>query len=282
MASSSYYKLVYELPAAEEELFSVELWARGVRGLEVEEHGANVRLVAYCDDPPPSALASSSSWPRRGIRLLRRERHRERDWLAVHRRYCRPLEIGERFLIDPREPGAALPASGRILLRVPARRAFGTGAHESTRLVLEWLEELDLRGRSVLDLGAGSGILSMAALRLGAGTAVALDIDPVAAFVAHETVRLNGLEMWLIAGGLACLEGASFDLALVNILPHHWLDEAASLTRLLAAAGCVIVSGVPIEDAGEVAERLSALAWLETERRAAGEWIAMQLVRRTA
>lgn len=189
---SSYYRLSFELPVEQQDLFSVELFALGALGLVVEEARAATRLVAYCSDPLPEGLAlDGESWAERGIRILERERFRAQDWLAEHRAACRPIEIGERFLVDPREPGRAVAMDGRVLLRVPARRAFGTGSHESTRLILEWLEDLDLRGLYVLDLGAGSGILSLAAMSLGAGAVVGLDIDPVASFVSREIVRLN-------------------------------------------------------------------------------------------
>ena len=277
---SFYNRLSFELPADLEEWFSLELWARGALGVELESGRSTLRLIAYCPDPlPPELQYEGESWRRRGIRRLRRERCKSRDWLAAHREHAVPIEVGGRFLVDAREPQSVPASNGRILLRVPARRAFGTGGHESTRLVLEWLEDLDLHGRSVLDLGSGTGILSLAALRLGAAVALGVDVDPIATFVARETLRLNAVTVALVAGNLSSFSAACFDLALVNILPGEWLDQGDRLASLLAPDARLIVSGVPRGDSEEVVRRLDGLGWTMIERRSDGEWVALKLVR---
>jgi ribosomal protein L11 methyltransferase len=282
---SHFHRLSFELPEAEQEWLSVELFARGADGISTEESGSGVRLVAYCPDPLPEELSRAGhSWGERGIRLLAAERCESRDWLAAYRAASVPLAVGRSFVVDPREPEEAgdrrgIAADGRILLRVPARRAFGTGSHPSTRMVLEWLESLDLEGRRVLDLGSGTGILSLAASSLGAASTLGIDVDPVACFVAAGIRKLNPPPTRLVAGGLACLGDVVFDLALVNILPGEWLAESAELARVVAESGEAILSGVPIEQADEVSDRLAGAGFEPLERRVEAEWAALRLRR---
>ena len=281
---SYFHRLIFHLPSSEQDWFSLELFARGADGVSVDESAESLQLVAYCPDPLPTELETvGASWMARGIRLARVERRESRDWLAAYRAASVPLEIGRGFLVDPREPQESekdsRPASDRILLRVPARRAFGTGSHPSTRLVLEWMEDLDLRGRRVLDVGTGTGILSMAALHLGAAEAIGVDIDPVACFVASETLELNRSPVRLISGGLSCLAGEPFDVALVNILPREWLAEAVGLGSRLTHDGYAILSGIPADDAEEVSAELLRSSLEPVERRISGDWAVLRVRR---
>jgi ribosomal protein L11 methyltransferase len=163
---------------------------------------------------------------------------------------------------------------GRETLRIPARRAFGTGSHESTRLLLEWLEDLPMAGLRVLDVGTGSGILSLAAERLDAGQVVGVDLDPVAVWLARENCRLNGGSVRLVVGDLRCLGGAAFDLAMVNILPAEWLADASALRGLLTAGASALLSGIPRDQAAEVARAVARCGLTVREERTAGDWMA--------
>ncbi len=128
--------------------------------------------------------------------------------MATWRVQAGPIQVGEHFLVDPREPEEAtepFETDGRCLIRLPARTAFGTGSHESTRLAVELLEAEDLQGRSVLDVGTGSGILAIAALRLGARSVIALDVDPAAALLLPQTMALNELWFPAFTGGVHAL-----------------------------------------------------------------------------
>ncbi|MEJ2190012.1 MAG: 50S ribosomal protein L11 methyltransferase [Acidobacteriota bacterium] len=109
------------------------------------------------------------------------------DWLAGYRRCSRPFPVGDLWWIDPHPESPTRPPRGRQGLVIEPRMAFGSGSHESTKLVLEALETLDLAGADVLDVGTGSGVLAVAAEKLGARTVVALDIDADAVFVARQT-----------------------------------------------------------------------------------------------
>lgn len=302
----------YALPAELEDDFVAELWARGTRGVEVAGDAAaaagagGLELIAYF---PPQAGAGvgepGAVWAARGVALRERGEEPDRDWLAVWRAAARPFTVGRRFRLDPRDPddpaaGATggddegEPAADRITLRLPARAAFGTGSHESTRLALELLEEVceetPAAGRRVLDVGTGTGVLALAALALGAASAVAYDADVAAPFHARVNRRLNrrvcraagGGRLRLFAGTTAALRdasGAGFDLLLVNVLPERIRPELPRLAARLAAGGELIYSGLLAECGGEATGWFAALGLAERGRRTAGEWLALRLAR---
>lgn len=292
----SYVRRTYLVRAGEDEELAVAgLLEAGTLGVEVAAAGeGRVRLQAYFHAGvamPPVALPE-------GAVLDGEAPVEDEDWLAAYRARARPVEVGRRFVVDPREPGeqvaadsgpmAGEAADGRWLLRLPARSAFGTGSHESTQLAVELLEEVAAQrggGLRVLDVGTGTGILSFAALRLGAGPVVAFDSDPVAAFHARENCALNSLTgaraPRLFAGRVDALASLPpplrFDLVLVNALPDEILPELPAIVARLAAGGELILSGLLAERSGEVLDQLAPLVLAERSRRISGEWAALRL-----
>ena len=196
--------------------------------------------------------------------------------MAPYREGVRPFPVGARFLLDPREPQPlGRDAGGRIWLRLPARSAFGTGSHESTRLVLELLESVPLAGRAVLDVGTGTGILAFAALHLGARSATAFDNDVLAPLHAAINARLNGVEARLLAGTLAALRPEpGFDVALVNVVPEQILPEIDDLCARLKPGAMVLFSGILRVAGRDFLRRLREHGFARTASRFAGEWVA--------
>lgn len=271
---AGYRRLLYRVRARHHEALAAWLWSAGTLGLEeLAAPPGWARFVAYfaageAPGPAPAAL---------GATLESEAEQPQEDWLAVYRESARPIAIGRRLMIDPREPGSAPPArpGERILLSIPARNAFGTGSHESTRLVLELLEELPLAGRRVLDVGAGSGILGFAALALGARAVVGVEIDTPSVLQARQSARRNRLHPALVAGGLEVLApDPAFSLALVNILPERMLPWIDRLPPLLEDGGEAVFSGLLAAAAEPVIGRLSELGFTPEASRTAGEWIA--------
>jgi ribosomal protein L11 methyltransferase len=271
-----YLRRVYTAPEESREALVSTVWEAGTLGLE-----EGTELVAWFADAvdvgelPPGVMLRSEQWVA------------AEDWLAGYRSLAQPMAIGDRLWVDPREPDAppvAVPP-GRIALRIPARTAFGTGSHASTRLVLLLLERLPLAGATVLDVGTGSGILSLAAVALGARRAVGLDLDLAAALLAGQHARLNrglvdpaAVAFW--AGGVETLvPSAGFDLVLANALPHELREGATRLAGALAPAGRLVVSGVPAVDAAVALAGWESLGLRRAAELTEEEWVAWVLAR---
>jgi ribosomal protein L11 methyltransferase len=270
-------RLSYEVAAEDEDDAVARLWERGTFGVQVldgEEPGT-VRLEAYFEDGGARELP--------GARCLGSEDVPDTDWLAPYREAARPFPVGERLLLDPRDPeGSEVPVGpGRVTLRIPARAAFGTGSHESTRLALELLEETDLECKRVLDVGTGTGILAFAALTFGARSAVGFDVDPAAPLHARANARLNGLSPSFFAGSLDALAAGlaigRFDLALVNVIPEEIAGELPRLASLLVPGGEAILSGILAVAGPRVLADWRALGFEPVAERTAGEWVAFRV-----
>ncbi|HEY1435501.1 MAG TPA: 50S ribosomal protein L11 methyltransferase [Thermoanaerobaculia bacterium] len=245
--------------------------------LGFETTGAD--LVAYFREALAARIAGE-------VLRVRRIRHTlttdipEGDPLEAYRAASRPFPVGRRFWIEPgeSEPGPA--PEGRIGLRVPASRAFGTGTHASTRLALAALEDEKLEGRDVLDVGTGSGVLALAAAGLGARRAVGLDTDLDAVIVARENVRRHafGERVRLYAGPLQGCSGR-FDLVVANMLADEILPEARRLQARAGRTGRMLLSGVTREREEAVLSKLRTGRWKLTARRTEDEWISLSLER---
>jgi ribosomal protein L11 methyltransferase len=266
---------IYALPPDLEESAVALLWMAGTLGVQ-STTGADgrLRLEAWfpLEADPPEVLP--------GVELEREETVPDADWFAVWRERAQPFPVGRTLYLDPREPDDApveIP-EGRRLLRLPARAAFGTGSHESTSLALELLEDADLQGRRVLDVGTGTGVLAFAALAFGAESVTGFDLDPAAPFHARDNSALNGLHPRLFAGRLAAIrERPLFDLALINVVPEQILPEMPGLVRLLRPGGEAILSGILQERGRQVLDRMRGLGLAERDRRAAWDWVAFRV-----
>jgi ribosomal protein L11 methyltransferase len=211
----------------------------------------------------------------------------DEDWAARSQRALTAVRAG-RFIVAPPwdvPADAAVDAgtSGSRLIIIEPSRGFGTGHHPSTRLCLRLLSNIDLRGRRVLDLGTGSGVLAMAAVHNGASEVLAVDIDPDAIDAARESARLNpwaaGIR-WRVGDfrerSWEALAGAPFDLILANLTGGMLSASADRMRELLAPAGVVICSGFDEDEEEDVvrAMGLSAVGRLSEER-----WVGMVLAR---
>jgi len=271
-----YLRRLFLVPPDFEDALAADLWQAGTLGVRSEDAaGGRVLLEAWF---APDAAPFAVDWP--GAELTAEEPVPDIDWLAEYRERAQPFPVARTLFVDPREPDepAVAAPTGRTLLRLPARAAFGTGSHESTSLAVELIETLDLAGRSVLDAGTGTGILAFTALLRGARSAVGYDVDPAAPFHARDNRRLNNLEPLLFAGRSDALrETARFDLALVNVVPEQILPEMPGLVRLLSLDGGLILSGILTDRGPEVLDCMRGLGYAEADRRAAGGWVAFHL-----
>ncbi len=205
----------------------------------------------------------------------------EQDWAEAWKRAYSPIPIGQRLVIVP--AWLTNPHPERTAIFIEPGMAFGTGMHPSTRLVLAEVERLAPAATRVVDVGCGSGILSLAALKLGAGRAVGVDVDPVAVAVARRNAALNGLadRFTALAGSLDALRSpaAPFrtgDLVLANILAPVLVDLLrAGLAQVVEPGGALVLSGILAHQADEVAQAARGAGLTEARRNAEGEWVAL-------
>jgi ribosomal protein L11 methyltransferase len=207
-----------------------------------------------------SALEAAARAARGALRLLAREPVDHADWSTRWREGLGVVRISARLAVRPPfvadEPGP--PA-----LVIEPGQAFGTGGHASTRLALALLDALEregLEGARVLDAGTGSGVLALAALRLGAASALGFDLDPVAVREARANAERNGLaqQLRLFAGPIAALRATGFDLVLANLLRTELVPILPALGAALRPRGRAVLSGLLASERDAVAAALAS------------------------
>lgn len=230
-------------------------------------------IVAALFDAEGAAGAVATRLRARGLDPELRP-HRGRDWVAAGREGFGPRLFGGRLWVVPDwcEPPAD---AGSVVFLSPGL-AFGTGSHPTTGLCLQWLAETDLAGKHVIDYGAGSGILALAAARLGAARVVAVDNDPQALAAARANAKHNGLNVEVLAP--EALPAAEADIVVANILARPLVALSDVLVSRLRPGGRLVLAGVTGDQADAVAAAYAGRARL-VGRAARGEWVRLDLRR---
>lgn len=229
------------------------------------------------------ALGHLQAFGLRTIGELRTRIVHEEDWAEAWKAYFPVMRVGRRLVIRPtwrrhrREPDD-------VVLALDPGMAFGTGLHPTTRLCLAALEDLadrrDVAGARVLDVGCGSGILAIAALKLGARDAYGVDTDPIAIESTLANARRNRLTRRIRARvGSLPSEQPAFDVVLANLIAGVLVPLAPALWDELRPGGTLLASGIFIDREAEVAAAFEAAGLSISERSAEGEWVALTMVR---
>ncbi len=205
---------------------------------------------------------------------------REDDWAQAWKAHYQPLRIGKRLLIRPRWIDV-VPAAGDIVIALDPGMAFGTGTHPTTQLCLQALERVIQPGQVALDLGCGSGILSIAAVKLGARQLLALDIDAIAVAATRDNAIYNNVAKRITAqqGSLDSVRSAArrFDLLIVNILARVIIQLAAQgLGEIVRPGGTALFSGIINEQADEVAAALERAGLSIVAQQRQGDWLLFE------
>lgn len=232
-----------------------------------------------------AALGHLVAFGLRPIGELRTRLVHEADWAGAWKRHFPVLRVGRRLVIRPTWRRHR-PVEDEVVLALDPGMAFGTGLHPTTRLCLGALETVadarpgGLSGARVLDVGCGSGILSIAAARLGAASVLALDIDPIAVEATTANARRNRvLRRVRVRPGSVPSGAGPFDVVLANLIASILVDLAPRLGVEVRPGGALIASGIFVDREAVVRDALRA-AGLETVGRAGeGDWVALTAVR---
>ncbi len=209
---------------------------------------------------------------------------RREDWENNWKQYFKPFPVGKTFLIKPSWETCENP-DGRTILEIDPSSSFGTGSHNTTQLCICELERLVKAGDRLLDMGCGSGILSVAAHLLGAADITAVDIDPNAIRIAQENAEKNGFALRAYAGDvtsdgkLDAAIGGEYDVIAANIVADVIMGMREILRDKLKEDGTLIVSGIIAPRADEVQESLIQAGLVLHERQQSGDWVAMTLTK---
>jgi ribosomal protein L11 methyltransferase len=264
-----FLQLTVSIGSADPAPFEDALLAAGAASITLEDAGDDPVL-----EPPPG---STPLWPRVRIKALFdpatdpdalsalfpnatfehiADRAWEREWLKDFR----PMRFGRRLWICPggQRPALDEATDAPCLIELDPGLAFGTGTHPTTALCLEWLDSAPLHGRFVVDYGCGSGVLAIAALKLGAAAALAIDIDPQALLATRENAARNQVSERLTVAVPEAAPRAPAEILLANILAEPLTELAPSFAARVAAGGSIVLSGILRSQAAPVASRYAA------------------------
>jgi ribosomal protein L11 methyltransferase len=230
----------------------------------LEEVRSVVGLIARSSRSPSPAIEV------RGIPL--------QNWNAEWEKTITPIRVTDGIVIAPswHQPEAG---AGGVVLTIDPKMSFGTGYHETTRLMLRLLEHRVRPGSSVLDVGTGTGVLAIAALRLGAHRAVGCDIDPWSIENARENGKVNGVadRLTIIEGEISAVAREPHDLVLANIQLNVIGPILGEIRERCAPGGAILLAGLLLQDEEEIRSLLRSHRLEVDERRSENEWVAFAL-----
>lgn len=292
--SESLFCIEIELPVADadtEAHIEDAIWEVGAPGVErqddttfsqlVEEPNPRpagaVRWRIYME--PPEAPRTVEDAYRSAVGDIAQVRSWTLDdlsFLTNWKQFFRPTQVSPRFVVHP--PWEVPEVADTVhRLQIEPGMAFGTGTHETTRLCLRAIDRLVTGPCSVFDVGCGSGVLSIAAAKLGATPVLGVDHDPIAVRASVENAEINGIEASFDANPITPCRG-TFDLVVANILPHILVDLRDAIVPHVAADGVLVLSGITTEQRERVRAAYEA-AGLRCEREDQdGEWWALEMV----
>jgi len=264
------------------------LWQLGTQGIEESPKAKEVCIRAYFDgtfniDQLAKSLQAQCQKARLSLHSLSSEVVYEQDWLKKWRRELKPFPVGRQFYVLPCRDRVPRWPSRRFPIWLEPGMAFGTGTHETTQLCLEAIEDYLAPGTSFLDVGTGSGILALGAVKLRAATIVACDTDPVAIQTARSNAAFNrcSSKLQLVLGEVQKIGRCLFDLIVANLTVEIIQESLPELAARLRPHGRIILSGILSRQWLRLRLQFKRTALSVTDTRRKGEWICLVLSKKT-
>jgi ribosomal protein L11 methyltransferase len=279
---------VRAVDAEQAERLAAEAYAAGAAGLEERESENEITLILYAPTAAAQAVCDAIAKAAPEARIDPPTEVPETNWSEQWKAGLTAMIISPRLLIRPSFVSAAL-VPGQTEIVIDPGQAFGTGGHPSTHLALDWIDEIapTLKpGARILDVGTGTGILALAAAKLGPADLFAFDTDPLATAAARDNARSNGLgeRLRLFTGGLDAIGAVPFDLVVANLLRTEMLPLFGGIAARVRAGGFAVFSGLLETECESVGEALRAVGLRESGVRSRADangdpWSALLTIR---
>jgi len=198
---------------------------------------------------------------------------REEDWSNTWKKYYKPMKVSDRIVIKPSWE-TYNKKKGQVILTLDPGMAFGTGTHETTMLCMQAIDQYIRPDHSLIDIGCGTGVLSIGALLLGAKAATAIDLDGNAVEIARKNAQINKVldRMTLVHGNLLDEIEGSYDIVVANIIADVIIELSQYVTNYIKAGGLFISSGIIHERLDEVIEQIESVGLIIEKVAKMGEW----------
>lgn len=277
----SWIEINLEIPATELENISAYLFAQGCEGINMTDDGVVMyfNLHRWSDEIKRSLVEYIAHFvPGFGEKNFKITNLTEHDWLADWKKHFHSFRLGQRLIIRP-PWDEYMAGQDEIVITINPKMAFGTGHHESTQLATIEIERTLAHGANVLDVGTGSGILSIIAAKLGAGSVFGVDNDPEAVKNAYENAALNQVDKG-IQFAIAPLESVTpfeYDLVVANINRNVLLAYASLFPGYLVEKGKIILAGILRSDEGIITGTYQEQGFRVIRRNIMREWLCLVL-----
>lgn len=310
-------KITIDTTVEATDMISYELNEMGIEGIEIEDHvpltederkkmyvdllpdeiapnDGTARISCYIETGEDlealsmkikAMLNDISKFMDIGAGTLTLGETKDEDWLNNWKQYFKPFRLDDTIIIKPTWEAAPEHRQGDIVVEIDPGTAFGTGSHETTRLCISQIKKYLKKGDALLDLGCGSGILSIIALKLGAGQVVGTDIDPNAIIATNENLSVNHIP----EGAMLAYEGnlledeelcqtigeGRYDIVVANILADVIIPLSSVARRFMKKGGYFITSGIINTKENEVREAMLANGFEIVDSIVMGEWVSI-------